>query len=175
MTNITHFGGLIARDFDITKLGRTAFKAPELIATTDTWVNAPPPSPDQLHDRVLVIHFFAFGCSNCIHNYPTYREWQEKLAGKDVTFLGIHTPETPGEHNIEALKPKLKNERLTFPVLVDNDKANWNAWGNSMWPSVYILDRRGYMRAFWPGELRWQGATGNKQMLQTIELLLAEQ
>ena len=43
-----------------------------------------------------------------------------------------------------------------------------------MWPSVYILDRRGYMRAFWPGELRWQGATGDKQMLQTIEQLLAE-
>jgi thiol-disulfide isomerase/thioredoxin len=166
--------GLFARDFDPAKLGRSAFKAPQLIATTDSWVNAPPPSASELTGRVLVIHFFAFGCSNCIHNYPTYREWQEKLAGKDVTFLGIHTPETPGEHNFETLKSKLKTQGLTFPVLVDNDKANWNAWGNSMWPSVYVLDRRGYMRAFWPGELRWQGATGDQQMLQTIEQLLAE-
>ncbi len=165
---------LFARDFDLSKLGRTAFKAPQLIAATDSWVNAPAPSASDLTGRVLVVHFFAFGCSNCIHNYPTYREWQEKLAGKDVTFVGIHTPETPGEHNVETLKTKLKNERLTFLVLVDNDKANWNAWGNSMWPSVYILDRRGYMRAFWPGELRWQGATGDQQMLQTIDQLLAE-
>jgi len=166
--------GLFARDFDVHKLGRTIFKAPQLIATTDSWVNAPPPSPGDLTDRVLVVHFFAFGCSNCIHNYPTYREWQERLAGKEVTFFGIHTPETQGEHNVETLKTKLKNEKLTFPVLVDNDKANWNAWGNSMWPSVYIMDRRGYMRAFWPGELRWQGATGDQQMLRTIEQLLAE-
>src|SRR5262245_46825138 len=165
---------LFARDFDLSKLGRTAFKAPPLIVTTDSWVNTPPPSANDLTGRVLVVHFFAFGCSNCIHNYPTYRDWQEKLAGKEVTFLGIHTPETPGEHNVETLKSKLKAEKLTFPVLVDNDKANWNAWGNSMWPSVYILDRRGYMRAFWPGELRWQGATGDQQMLHTIDQLLAE-
>jgi peroxiredoxin len=166
--------GLFARDFDLSKLGQTAFKAPDLIATNQSWVNANAPSSEELKDRVLVVHFFAFGCSNCIHNYPTYREWQEKFASKEVTFIGIHTPETGGEHNIETLKKKLEAEQLTFPVLVDNDKANWNAWGNSMWPSVYVLDRRGYMRAFWPGELRWQGATGDKQMMQTIEELLAD-
>jgi thiol-disulfide isomerase/thioredoxin len=165
---------LFARDFDLSKLGQTAFKAPTFVASSQAWVNAPPPSADDLKDRVLVIHFFAFGCSNCIHNYPTYREWQDKFIGKDVAFIGIHTPETAGEHNVETLKTKLKAENLTFPVLVDNDKANWNAWGNSMWPSVYVLDRRGYMRAFWPGELRWQGATGDKQMMHTIEQLLAE-
>ncbi len=166
--------GLLGRDFDLSKLGRTAFKAPQLIATTDSWVNAPAPSPDELRGRVAIVHFFAFGCSNCIHNYPTYRQWQQKLAGKDVTFVGIHTPETPAEHNVETLKNKLKAEGLSFPVLVDNDKANWNAWGNSMWPSVYIIDRRGYMRAFWPGELRWQGATGDQQMLETVKQLLSE-
>src|SRR5262245_30742192 len=66
-------GPLMARDFDVSKLGRTAFKTPELIATSQSWVNAPAPSPQQLNGGgVLVVHFFAFGCSNCIHNYPTY-------------------------------------------------------------------------------------------------------
>src|SRR2546430_2261379 len=49
--------GLFARDFDLAKLGRTAFKAPDLITTTDSWVNASPTAPEQLHDRVLVVHF----------------------------------------------------------------------------------------------------------------------
>ena len=96
------------------------------------------------------------------------------MAGKDIQLIGIHTPETQGEHNVETLKSKLKKEELNFPVIVDNDKANWNAWGNSMWPSVYIIDKHGYMRAFWAGELRWQGATGDQQMRQTMESLLAE-
>jgi hypothetical protein len=43
-----------------------------------------------------------------------------------------------------------------------------------MWPTVYVIDRRGYLRTFWQGELKWQGASGDKQMLQTIEQLLAE-
>jgi len=30
------------------------------------------------------------------------------------------------------------------------------------------------MRAFWSGELKWQGATGDQQMRQAIEMLLAE-
>jgi thiol-disulfide isomerase/thioredoxin len=165
---------LFARDFDTAKLGRTAYKSPDLIGDGKTWLNSPPLEVSSLRGRVLLIHFFAFGCSNCIHNYPTYREWQDKLAGKDVQLIGIHTPETQNEHNVETLKSKLKNENLNFPVIVDNDKANWNAWGNSMWPTLYVIDKRGYLRTFWQGELKWQGATGDKQMSQAIEQLLAE-
>jgi len=165
---------LFARDFDISKLGNTAYKAPDLIGDSTAWLNSSPLQPSTLRGRVIVVHFFAFGCSNCIHNYPTYREWQEKLAVKDVQLIGIHTPETQSEHNVETLQTKLKNETLNFPVIVDNDKANWNAWGNSMWPTVYVIDKRGYLRTFWQGELKWQGATGDKQMLQSIERLLAE-
>lgn len=167
---------LIARDFDVSKLGRTVYKAPELVGdSTTNWLNSQPLDSAALRGRVVVLHFFAFGCSNCIHNYPTYREWQDELAGKDVQLIGIHTPETQGEHNVETLKSKLKAENLRFPVIVDNDKANWDAWGNSMWPTVYVIDKRGYLRTFWQGELKWQGATGDKQMLKTIEQLVSEQ
>jgi thiol-disulfide isomerase/thioredoxin len=166
--------GLIARDFDVAKLGKTAFKTPDLVGQSTSWINSPPLSSDQLRGRVVVVHFFAFGCINCIHNYPTYRQWQQELAGKDVQLIGIHTPETQSERNVETLKSKLKAEELHFPVLVDNDKANWDAFGNSMWPSVYVIDKQGYMRSYWAGELRWQGATGDQQMRQTMDLLLAE-
>ena len=46
--------------------------------------------------------------------------------------------------------------------------------GNSMWPSVYVLDKQGYIREFWPGELRWEGATGDKYLQQQIEKLMKE-
>lgn len=166
--------GLIGKEFDASRLGATAFKTPELVGDSQAWLNSSPLASSNLRGRVVVVHFFAFGCSNCIHNYPTYREWQRALAGKEVTIVGIHTPETKAEHNVETLKSKLKAEELNFPVIVDNAKANWDAWGNSMWPSVYVIDKQGYMRGFWAGELRWQGATGDKQMLEKIEALLRE-
>ena len=63
---------------------------------------------------------------------------------------------------------------FTFPILADIEKNNWQAWGNSMWPSVYVLDKQGYIREFWPGELRWEGATGDKYLQQQIEKLMKE-
>jgi len=162
--------GLLARDFDVAKLGRTRFKTPDLVGDSAAWLNGLPLSAADLRGRVVVVHFFAFGCGNCIHNYPTYRQWQQELAGRDIQLIGIHTPETLAEHNVETLKA----ERLEFPVLVDNDRANWTAFGNSMWPSVYVIDKRGYLRAFWAGELKWQGATGDAQMRKTIESLVQE-
>jgi len=43
-----------------------------------------------------------------------------------------------------------------------------------MWPSVYILDKQGYLRHFWAGELKWQGAQGEEIARDWIDRLLAE-
>ena len=39
-----------------------------------------------------------------------------------------------------------------------------------MWPTVYVIDRNGYLRHWWQGELNWKGATGD----EAIEQLIAE-
>ncbi len=163
----------IGRDFDLTTLGRPAFKAPELVDSGD-WLNSAPLTIKALAGKVVVVHFYAFGCSNCINNYPTYLDWQSRFRGKDVVILGIHTPETAAEQESATVKAKADSAEFEFPVLIDGTKANWNAWGNSMWPSVYLVDKRGYLRYFWPGELKWKGATGDPWMRERIEELLAE-
>ena len=163
----------LGRDFDLTTLGRPAFKAPELVDSGE-WFNSTPLTTKSLVGKVVVVHFYAFGCSNCINNYPTYLEWQKRFRDKDLVILGIHTPETSAEQESAAVKAKAVDAGFLFPVLVDGTKANWNAWGNSMWPSVYLVDKRGYLRYFWPGELKWKGATGDQWMRERIEELLAE-
>ena len=166
------WSSFIAGDFDAARLGQTKFKTPDLVAAPGAWVNGQPLSKEQLRGKVVIVHYFAFGCINCIHNYPTYRKWQDELALKNVVLVGIHTPETQGEHNVETLKSKLKSEQLDFPVIVDNAKANWQAWGNTMWPSVYVLDQEGYLRSFWAGELHWQGRDGEAVVRKQIDALL---
>ena len=163
----------LGRDFDLTTLGRPAFNAPELVDSGD-WLNSAPLTIKALAGKVVVVHFYAFGCSNCINNYPVYLDWQERFRDKDVVILGIHTPETAAEQESAAVKAKADRAGFQFPVLIDGTKANWNAWGNSMWPSVYLVDKRGDLRYFWPGELKWQGATGDQWMRERIEELLAE-
>lgn len=64
---------------------------------------------------------------------------------------------------------------MRYPVAVDPDKKTWNAWANNMWPSVYLIDKRGHVRYWWYGELNWQGGDGEKFMRGKIEELLAEE
>lgn len=163
----------IGRDFDMTRLGRPVYRAPELVDSGE-WLNSEPLTLESLAGNVVVVHFYAFGCSNCIRNYPTYLDWHEKFRDKNVVILGIHTPETRAEADSAAVKTKADGAAFEFPVLIDNAKANWNAWGNSMWPSVYLVDKRGYLRYFWPGELKWAGATGDEWMRARIDELIAE-
>jgi peroxiredoxin len=163
----------LGANFELSKLGQPAFKAPELVDTGE-WINSPPLKLENLRGKVVVLHFYACGCINCIHNYPWYLEWHDRFQDKAVALIGIHTPETASERESAHVREKAAEAKFAFPVLLDGKNENWNAWGNSMWPSVYLIDKRGYLRHFWPGELKWQGNDGEKYMRERIEQLLAE-
>ena len=164
---------LIGATFDPANLGQVSFRAPNFSDAT-AWINSDGLQLSEMRDKVVVVHFFAFGCINCIRNYPWYRKWHDQFSNQDVVMVGIHTPETQAEREVDRLREKIQEEQLKFPVLVDNDNENWNRWGNSMWPSVYLVDKRGRIRYWWYGELNWKGAGGQEIMAQRIEQLLAE-
>lgn len=167
------FSKLLGEAFDFTQVKPSPADAPEFVSIEE-WVNSEPLTMESLRGKVVVVHFFAFGCINCIHNYPWYREWQEAYQGKDAVLIGIHTPETKTEEDNAKLKASLVKNELKFPVAVDKEKAMWKAWYNGIWPSVYIIDKQGRVRYWWYGELDWQGAGNQKVARQQIEKLLAE-
>ena len=169
----TRYSELLGEPFDFAQVRPSPADAPEF-ADIDAWINSQPLTMESLRGRVVVVHFFAFGCINCIHNYPWYREWHDAYAGQDVTIIGIHTPETQAETDNEQLELSLAKHELKFPVAVDKEKKMWTAWYNGIWPSVYLIDRQGRVRYWWYGELDWQGAGNQKIVRQQIELLLAE-
>jgi hypothetical protein len=88
--------------------------------------------------------------------------------------IGIHTPETEGEKNIDKIKKKMEEAGLTFPIAVDNKGTMWQRYGNQLWPSIYVIDKQGMARWGWPGELAWKGAKGETLMRKKIEELLKE-
>lgn len=159
--------------FNLSKLGQLKFKPPELVDSGE-WVNSSPQSLEQLKGKVVVVHFYAFGCINCIHNYPWYQKWSDEFEDKDVVIVGIHTPETEKERSSDNVRQKAAEEKFKFPILIDVKSENWNTWGNSMWPTVYVIDRQGYLRAYWQGELKWQGNDGEKYLRERIEAYLAD-
>ena len=148
--------------------------APELRGVT-TWINSEPLTLKQLKGKVVVVHFWTHGCYNCVNNYPHYQAWQKRYAAEpDLIILGIHTPETAGERDVEKIKSQADKNGLKFPIAVDNKAENWQAWNNRYWPTVYVVDRRGVVRYGWEGELSYKGAKGEETVRKTIDSLLLE-
>ncbi|MFN7289204.1 MAG: redoxin domain-containing protein [Pirellula sp.] len=164
---------LVGSIFDTKQLKRIYPMAPEFAPDTE-WFNSSPLTLESLKGKVVVIHFYAFQCHNCHANFEIYRRWHEKYADQGVVMIGIQSPETPDERDPAAVREAAKDRKLEFPIVMDREMKNWDRWANTMWPTVYVIDKRGYLRHWWQGELNWQGATADKTIEAVIEAALAE-
>lgn len=91
-----------------------------------------------------------------------------------MAIIGVHTPETEGERDPASVERKLKELRITYPVLLDPQATNWARWKQAWWPTVYLVDKKGRVRYGWEGELDWKQAGGEAILSQLVEELLAE-
>jgi len=158
--------------FDLSQVRIVACKAPEF--EVDTWIIKPKVTLSELSGKVTVIHFYAFGCVNCIRTLPYYNRWRDHFPSRVFQIVGIHRPETEQERDIDKVKEKATEAGIEYPVAIDNESLMWNAWANCIWPSIYLIDKNGYVRYWWYGELNWQGAESEKYMRGRIQELIDE-
>lgn len=165
---------LTGAPFDFATVRRTYPLAPELSLEDAQWIQGETISLADLQGKVVALHFYAFQCINCQRNLPHYKAWMKDYEDRDFVVIGIQTPETAAERNRDQVLAAAKREGIKYPLLLDLESSNWKSWSNTMWPTVYLIDRQGFLRRWWQGELNWQGGNGEQQMRKTIEQLLAE-
>lgn len=158
--------------FDLSKVPNIACRAPEI--EVDTWLNSPPVKLSELKGKVTLVHFYAFGCGNCIRNLPHYNDWQNRFDKEHFQIIGIHRPETQYERDIEIVKAESAETGMKYPIAVDNESLTWDSYANNVWPSIYIIDKQGFVRYWWYGELNWQGAQTEKYLRGRIQELIEE-
>lgn len=167
-------GALLGKTFDFSKVKRTYPRAPEFVLDGAEWLQGEPATMEDLRGKVVAVYFYAFQCINCQRNFPHYQAWHEDMADKGLVVIGIQRPETSAERSRERVLAAVKKDGFEYPVLFDEESGNWNAWGNTMWPTTYLIDKEGFIRRWWQGEMNWQGTPGEQQMRESIEQLLAE-
>ena len=151
------------------------YRAPKLVG--QTWINVKPADVDRvqrLKGRVTVLHFWTFECINCKHNLPSYAAWAKQFPSDGVQVIGVHTPELPEERRLENVRKAVPRLGIEYPVLVDSDGDNWRRYGLQVWPTVFVIDKKGRVRRTWEGELGYNGADGFQQLTRTIQELLKE-
>lgn len=101
---------------------------------------------NQIKGKVVLYDIWTYSCINCQRTLPYITAWNEKYADKGLVIVGIHSPEFEFEKDISNVKQATEKFGITYPVVLDNDKQIWNAFGNNYWPRKYIADDEGYIR-----------------------------
>lgn len=129
----------------IAEKSRQYAAAPELAGITG-FVNTPEFTLSQLRGKVVLIDFWTYSCINCIRTQPYLNAWHDAYAGDGLVIVGVHTPEFAFEKETANVQQAIEREGIKYPVVQDNNKATWSAYGNRFWPRKYIIDIDGFIR-----------------------------
>ena len=141
--------------------------APEIVGITD-WINSDPITLASLRGKVVLVHFWTFGCINCIHVQPYVKAWYDRYEADGFVVIGVHTPELSFERELDNVKAAVVKADVRFPVAFDPDYGTWRAYENHYWPSFFFIDKAGHIRHTHIGEGDYDGSE------RVIQALLAE-
>ena len=104
----------------------------------------------ELQDRPVLVHFFATWCAPCIEEMAGLKRLAAGPQGQALHIVAVDV----GEVDIRVRRFR-DAEGLTFPVLLDRDRAAARAWGVAGLPTTLVLDdgRANGLRA--EGDVDW--------------------
>jgi len=138
---------------------------PEITAAKSLWLNSPPLTSEMLRGKVVLVEFWTYGCINCRRTLPYVKAWSEKYRSSGLLVIGVHTPEFAYEKDKGNVERAINDLGITYPVVMDNQYAIWNAYKNRYWPAQYLVDAQGRIRHKHFGEGAYQET---EKMIQTL-------
>ncbi|MES2681937.1 MAG: redoxin domain-containing protein [Pseudomonadota bacterium] len=141
--------------------------------SAEEWINSAPLTLASLKGQVVLIDFWTFECWNCYRSFPWLNGVEAKFRDQGLKVVGVHTPEFEREKVIRSIREKVREFKITYPVMVDSDHAYWNAMSNRYWPAFFLIDRQGRTRALFVGETH-KGDAQAQDIEAQITALLAE-
>jgi thiol-disulfide isomerase/thioredoxin len=133
-----------------------------------TWINSEPLTATHILGKVVLVDFWTYTCINWRRQLPYVRAWAQRYEDQGLVVIGVHSPEFSFEKNIDNVRWAVKDMRIEYPVVVDNDRDIWDAFNNEYWPALYFVDAQGRVRHQVFGEGQYQ------QSELVIQKLLAE-
>jgi Thioredoxin like C-terminal domain len=115
------------------------------------WLNSPRLTAENLLGKVVVVDFCTYTCINWLRTLSYVRAWSQRYT-QGAVVIGVHTPEFPFEHDIANVRRAVRQMRIEYPIVIDNDYSIWRAFSNQYWPALYFVDVRGRVRQHQFGE-----------------------
>ena len=97
---------------------------------------------DAYKGKTLVLNVWATWCPPCRQEMPDLIASAPKLAKNDVAMLGVDTTE-----EAPIVRAYVSAKNVSYPQAIDADKAFSNAYDIQYFPTTYVIDPQGILRA----------------------------
>lgn len=149
------WGGLAQAQRTPKELFEGQMLAPEFPADLD-WINIENPlTMSGLVGKIVIFDFWTYGCINCLHVIPVLEQVEQKYA-EEVVVIGVHSAKFENEGQTENLRQIVQRYGIHHPVINDNEFAVWQSYGARAWPTIAIVDPRGYWVIRQSGEIPFE-------------------
>lgn len=101
---------------------------------------------ENLGEKVILLDFWTYSCYNCQNTQPYLNAWQEEYSGDGLLIIGVHKPEFEFEKDYAGVVEAVGLAGITYPVVLDNNDATWDAYDQRFWPTMYLVDSDGFVR-----------------------------
>ena len=123
-------------------------------------------SIDDLKGKLVILNFWATWCPPCRLEMPSMEKIYREFKGEGLEVVAINFLEGP-----EPIKPFLKENDLTFTVLMDRAGEISQSYGVHALPVTFLIGRGGNVLARSIGYKDWH----NKKTRKFISLLLKDE
>lgn len=124
-----------------------------------------PLTADDVKGKVVLVDFWTYSCINCLRDGPHVRRWYDAYRDAGLVVVGVHTPEFAFEKDGDNVAAAIRDEKIGYPVVQDNDYRIWNGFDNRYWPAKYLIGADGRIRAASFGEGRYREVEANIRSL----------
>lgn len=115
--------------------------------------------------KVTLINFWATWCPPCVKEIPSLNLLSKNINHPDFEILSINYSESP-----DTIKKFLTRIKVDFPILLDSDGKFSRQWKVIVFPSTYIIDKKGKIKYGVNAAIDW----GSKDVKKKILTLLNE-
>ena len=139
----------------------TQASAPDFTLRT---MNGPNLRLAEQRGRVVMVNFWATWCGPCRQEMPQLDRLYQKYKSSGFVLLGVNVDDDARKAGDVAAKLG-----ITFPVLLDTDKAVSKLYDLSTMPSTVIIDRDGKVRYLHRGYLAGYEDNYDKQIRELLK------